>query len=242
MPQQRFLVCVDLDGTVLGDGAGESAFRLWAQARQGRVVLAYNTGRGIDSVRELIAQGRLPEADYAATAVGTEVWDLRDPQNRLGRHYRDLADPAWPAQRLRELGESPETPLQGPEGQGRFKSSFYWNGRDAALDAFCRRLSVHTDWRLVTTAGMYLDVLPRCFGKGQALRFLAAAAGVEMKRVVAAGDMEHDEEMLRAAGHAIVPANALPSLKAALQDSAAFFAEGREGLGLMEGLRRVGLA
>lgn len=237
-----FLLCTDLDGTVLGNEAGESAFRLWAAEARGRVQIAYVTGRSIDSVRELIATGRIPEADYASTAVGTEVWDLRDPQNRLGRHYHGLADPGWPAQRFREWGHSEQTPLQGPEGQGPFKSSFYWNGEAAALAAFRLRIGAHLDHHLMVTAGQFLDVVPHCFSKGQALRFMAAAAGVELKRVVAAGDMEHDEEMLKTAGHAIVPANALDPLKAALKDSAAFFASGREGLGLMEGLKRVGLA
>jgi sucrose-6-phosphatase len=242
MGGNTFLLCTDLDGTVLGDEAGESAFRLWAEGVRGRVRLAYVTGRSIASVRELIASGRLPEADYASTAVGTEVWDLRDPANRLGRHYRELARPDWPAQRYRELGNSSATPLQGPEGQGPYKASFFWDGDPASLDAFYRRLQFMHDHRVHVTAGQFLDVLPHCFSKGQALRFLAAAAGVDLKRVVAAGDMEHDEEMLRVAGHAIVPANALPPLRAALQDSAAFFAQGREALGLLEGLKRVGLA
>jgi hydroxymethylpyrimidine pyrophosphatase-like HAD family hydrolase len=230
-----------LDGTVLGSDAGESAFRLWAEGVRGRVRLAYVTGRSIESVRELIASGRLPEADYASTAVGTEVWDLRDPVNRLGRHYRELADPAWPALQYRERGHSDATPLQGPEGQGPFKASFFWDGHPDSLQAFHGRLQGLQDHRVHVTAGQYLDVLPHCFNKGQALRFLAAAAGVDLKRVVAAGDMEHDEEMLRTAGHAIVPANALPPLRAALQDSAAFFAQGREALGLLEGLMRLGL-
>jgi HAD superfamily hydrolase (TIGR01484 family) len=242
MRANTFLLCTDLDGTVLGNEAGESAFRVWAEGVRDRVRLAYVTGRSIDSVRALIVDGRIPAADYAATAVGTEVWDLRDDANRLGRHYRDLADPAWPAERIRESGASEHTPLQGPEGQGRFKSSFFWNGEATVLADFKARLAWHHDWQVVATAGQYLDVVPRCFSKGQALRFLAAAAGVDPKRVVAAGDMEHDEEMLRAAGHAIVPYNALDNLKAALEDSAAYFADGREALGLLEGLARLGLA
>ncbi len=242
MAGTTFLLCTDLDGTVLGDEAGESAFRLWAAEVRGRVQLAYVTGRSIDSVRQLIASGRIPEADYAATAVGTEVWDLRDPANRLGRHYERLARADWPATRYRELGHSEATPLQGPEGQGPYKASFYWNGDEAALEAFHARIGALYDHHVQVTARQYLDVLPHCFSKGQALRFLAAAAGVELKRTIAAGDMEHDLEMLRAAGHAIVPANALEGLKAALQDSAAFFAQGREALGLLEGLKRVGLA
>jgi sucrose-phosphate synthase len=97
------------------------------------------------------------------------------------------------------------------------------------------------DFRLVVTAGRYIDVLPHCFSKGQALRFLAASAGVDLKRVAAAGDMEHDEDMLRIAGHAIIPHNALPPLRRAMEGSHAYFAEGREALGVMEGLRRIGL-
>jgi HAD superfamily hydrolase (TIGR01484 family) len=242
MGEHHWLLCTDLDGTVLGDAAGEAAFRLWAASVRGRVALAYVTGRSIESVRELMESGRIPPADYASTAVGSEVWDLRDSQNRLGRHYRELADPAWPAQRIRESGHSEATPLQGPEGQGRFKSSFFWNGDAAALEAFKMRLAWHDDWRLEVVAGRYLDVLPRCFGKAQALRFLAAASGVDLKHVVAAGDMEHDLEMLKIAGHAIVPANGLDGLKAALEDSAAFFAENKGAWGLLEGLKRLGLA
>lgn len=237
-----FLLCTDLDGTVLGDEAGESAFRQWAQGVGGRVSLAYVTGRSIDSVRQLIAEGRIPQADYAAVAVGTEVYDLRDPQNRLGRHYRGLADPHWPAQRYRELGHSDATPLQGPEGQGPFKASFFWDGDPVALRDFHRRLDPLYDHHVQVTAGNYLDVLPHCFSKGQALRFLAAAAGLDLRHTIAAGDMEHDLDMLLAAGKAIVPANALDGLKAALQDSAAFFAQGKQALGLLEGLKRVGLA
>lgn len=241
MAEARWLLCTDLDGTVLGSDVGESAFRLWAEGVGERLRLAYVTGRSIDSVRQLISSGRIPAADYAAVAVGTEVWDLRDPQNRLGQHYRSLVDPQWPVARYRELGRSEATPLQGPEGQGPFKASFLWNGEAQALEDFKRRLDPLYDHHIQATAGTYLDVLPHCFSKGQAVRFLAAAAGVDLKRTIAAGDMEHDLDMLKAAGHAIVPVNALDGLKAALADSTAFFASGREALGLLEGLKRLGL-
>lgn len=242
MAEQRWLLCTDLDGTVLGDETGESAFRLWAEGVRDKVALAYVTGRSIESVRELIETGRIPQADYASTAVGTEVWDLRDPQNRLGRHYRELADPRWPAERYRELGHSEATPLQGPSGQGPFKASFFWNGEAPALEDFYRRLDPLHDHHVQVTHSQFLDVLPHCFSKGQALRFLCAASGIDRKHCVAAGDMEHDLDMLLAAGQAILPGNALGNLKAALQDSAAFFADSREALGLLEGLKRLGLA
>lgn len=241
MQANTFLLCTDLDGTVLGDAEGEAAFRAWAERMQGRVTLAYVTGRSIDDVRGLIGQGRLPQAHYAATSVGTEVWDLNDPQNRLGRHYRELANPRWPAERFRQLGHAEDTQLQGPDGQGPFKASFFWDGREESLAGFRARLSVEYDWRLLVTAGQYLDVLPHCFSKGQALRFLAAASGVGLKRSIAAGDMEHDLDMLEAAGHGIVPHNALEAVKQAVAETNVYMAQAREAWGLLEGLKRVGL-
>lgn len=206
-----------------------------------RVALAYITGRSIVEVRSLINEGRIPEADFAGTDVGTAVWDLRDPHNRLGRHYRELADPAWPAQILRNLGQSEETPLQGPQSQGRFKASFYWNGGEDSLQSFKARLSGQRDWRLLVTAGQYLDLLPHCYSKGQALRFLAAASGLGLKRCIASGDMEHDLDMFEAAGAGIVPANALPAVKSALAQGRAYLSDLPEAWGLLDGLRRMGL-
>ena len=237
----RYLLCTDLDGTVLGDPAGEAAFRAWAQRTRGRVTLAYVTGRNIESVRALIAEGRLPEADFASTDVGTNLYDLRDPENRLAKHYVRLADPLWPAQQVRATGEHRDTPLQGPEGQRAFKSSFYWDGQAGSLAAFKQRIAWLLDQRLIVTAGQYLDVLPICYGKGQAVRFLAAAAGAELKRTVVAGDMENDLDMFQIGAQGIVPANALPGLVKALEGSHAYFSPQREAHALLDGLQRLGL-
>jgi hydroxymethylpyrimidine pyrophosphatase-like HAD family hydrolase len=241
MPGAPFLLCSDLDGTILGDPAGEADFRAWAQRVRGRVTLAYVTGRNIHSVRSLIAEGRLPEADYACTDVGTALWDLRDPHNRLARHYLSVVDPQWPAQRIRDTGAHEQTPLQGPEGQGPFKSSFHWDGAPGSLEAFKGRLSWLFDQRLIVTAGQYLDVLPMCYGKGQAVRFLCAAAGVPLKNTIVAGDMENDLDMFKVGAQGIVPANALPGLLASLSEAEAYLARGREARGLLEGLQRMGL-
>jgi hydroxymethylpyrimidine pyrophosphatase-like HAD family hydrolase len=238
----RYLLCTDLDGTVLGDPQSERLFFDWVLRQRDRVQLAYVTGRSLASVKALIAEGRLPPADFASTDVGTAVCDLADPQNRLARHYQRLADPAWPAQRVRDDGHHAHTPLQGPEGQGPFKSSFHWDGRDESLAAFEARLQWLADRRLICTAGQFLDVLPFCYGKGQAVRFLAAAAGVDLKRTIVAGDTENDLDMFKIGAHGIVPSNGLAGLKAALHEGEAFYSGLPQALGLLDGLHRVGLA
>ena len=240
MPE-KFLVCTDLDGTVLGDPEGEAAFRDWFDRVRSRIKLAYITGRTLDSVRALIGQGRLPEADFAATEVGTAVCDLRDKANRLGHHYLKLADPTWPAQRFRDLCHAVDTPLQSPDDQGPYKASFFWDGRVESFALFQSRLAGQENYRVIATADSYLDILPRCYSKGQAVRFLMAACGADLRRTVVAGDMEHDLDMYDVAGHGIVPANARDKVKVALRETDAYFAKGNEGLGLVEGLARLGL-
>jgi sucrose-6-phosphatase len=241
MPSTQFMLCTDLDGTVLGDPEGEARFREWAQRVKGRVTLAYVTGRNIDSVKSMIADGHLPEADFISTDVGTKVWDPRDSQNRLAWHYVNLADAAWPAQRIRDVCQSAATPLQHDQAQGRFKASFHWDGQAESLQAFRSRLSWLLDQRLIITAGQYLDVLPSCYGKGQAVRFLAAAAGVDLKRTIVAGDMENDLDMFSIGAQGIVPSNALPALKQALAGGDAYFSALPAALGLLDGLKRLGL-
>lgn len=242
MPSTQFMLCTDLDGTVLGDPEGEARFRDWAQRIRGRVTLAYVTGRHIDSVRSMVAEGQLPEADFISTDVGTKVWDPRDNQNRLARHYVNLADAGWPAERIRQACQSAATPLQHEPAQGPFKASFHWDGQAESLEAFKQQLQWLPDQRLIVTAGQYLDVLPSCYGKGQAVRFLAAAAGIELKRTVVAGDMENDLDMFSIGAQGIVPHNALPAMKEALAGSDAYFSPLPAALGLLDGLQRLGLA
>lgn len=241
MPSTQFMLCTDLDGTVLGDPEGEALFRAWAAKVRGRVTLAYVTGRNLDDVQAFIAEGRLPLPDLVAIDVGTRIWDPHDPQNRLAQHYQRLADPLWPVERIRETGLHARTPLQHDVAQGPHKASFHWDGHAESLADFKARLGWLRDQRLIATAGQYLDVLPSCYGKGQAVRFLAAAAGVELKRTVVAGDMENDLDMFFIGAQGIVPANALPGLRDGLLGNDAYFSPYAEAHGLLDGLKRLGL-
>ena len=235
MARDLKLLCTDLDGTVLGDPEGEAAFRAWAQARP--MTLAYVTGRNRDNVLGLVAEGRLPRPDFLVCDVGTTLHDLSDPHNRLGAHFLGLAPLGWPAEAIRAAGQHERTPLQGPEGQGPYKCSFYWDGDDDSLVEFMARLAPLHGWRLIPSAGRYLDILPRPFGKDQAVRFLAAALGLSLAQVLVAGDMGNDADMFRIGACGILPSNALDEAVEAASGSLHYHSRLPAGRGLLDGIR-----
>ncbi len=58
-----------------------------------------------------------------------------------------------------------------------------------------------------------LMILPRGVDKASGLRQIAAELGIPGEKMVAVGDAENDQPMLRAAGFAVAVANALPEIK-----------------------------
>jgi sucrose-6-phosphatase len=241
MSSETILLCTDLDGTVLGDAEGEELFRAWVASTRGTVRIAYVTGRNWASVRGLIDERRVPVPDYAICDLGTHLVDLADPENRLGQRYEDLADPAWPADLIRQIGAHEHTWLQGSEGQGRFKSSFFWNGQEQSLVWFRERLGRVQDWRLIVTSGVYLDVVPTCFGKDNSVRFLADTLGIPLSRVLVAGDSENDADMIAIGARAILPSNARAAVLQAAAGCEHFRSELPQGRGLLDGLRHFGV-
>jgi len=241
MASETILLCTDLDGTVLGDTEGEDLFKAWADAARAKMRIAYVTGRNWASVCGLIDERRVPVPDYAVCDLGTHIVDLADPGNQLGRRYESLADPAWPAETIRQAGAHEQTWLQGPEGQGRFKSSFFWNGQERSLNWFRERLSGIPDWRLIVTSGTYLDVVPVCFGKDNSVRFLAESLGLPLSRVVVAGDSENDADMLAVGARAILPSNARPAALEAAAGREYYLSPLPQGRGLVDGLRHFGV-
>ena len=71
------------------------------------------------------------------------------------------------------------------------------------------------DLCVVQTDAFYLEVIPSRVNKGEGLRAICRAAGIEISETLAFGDSENDIPMLRAAGLGIAMANADPSVKSA---------------------------
>lgn len=231
------LLATDLDGTVLGDEAGEAAFRAWAAAHP-ETLLAYATGRELAAVAPLVDSGRLPRPRFVCPSVGSAIFDADDPGNALGRAFAARVGPDWDKAALLAAGRGPGVETQDIAGPGAdFHAAFRWNGDPAALAALRARLAGFGAVRIVASHGAYIDVLPAAVGKGQALRFIAAALGLAPDRVAAAGDSENDIDLCTAGYWAILPANACAELRRACAGLPGHRSALPAGRGLAEGLR-----
>jgi Cof subfamily protein (haloacid dehalogenase superfamily) len=97
-----------------------------------------------------------------------------------------------------------------------------WNGpvdkihiyyRDPAERDRARAAVQDLDAFITTTDVADLELMPRGADKGEGLRLLAEALGVERRDVLAVGDNENDRQMLVWAGKSAVVGNAPPALR-----------------------------
>ncbi len=213
-PRRPFLLAADVDGTLIGDQEGEACLMALRAEHPGSFCLAVITGRDLASVRELIAERRLPAPDYIAGSVGSEILAYDDPGNALGLKYAAQVSGEWDLEAIYALGTGEGVwPQEFPEGRPRFQAGFYWDGRAETLAALGGRLAGVKGIRILPSAGVYVDVLPDRTGKGEAVRFLQRELGVDPDRVVVAGDAGNDREMFQTGYRGIVPANAHDELR-----------------------------
>lgn len=67
---------------------------------------------------------------------------------------------------------------------------------------------------VVQTAAFYLEVIPKRINKGQGIRDICAALGMQPEQVIAFGDAANDIPMLEAAGMGVAMGNASEAVKA----------------------------
>lgn len=222
----RYLLCTDLDRTLLPNGAqpespgSREAFAELAGRRE--ITLAYVTGRHRELVEQAMREFGLPRPDYVIGSVGTEIF------NTSGADW--LPCEKW-AEELRAgagayTAASVDTVMQGIAGlcaqeaakQSRFKRSFYGPVEEASvaelLAAARRRLEqagIHANliWSVdETTATGLLDVLPPVASKLHAIEHLVSHAGFDARFTLFAGDSGNDIEVLCSALNAVLVANA----------------------------------
>ena len=240
--RQRFLLATDIDGTLLGDNAGEEAFRLFVSNYPDSLWFAAMTGRTRRSVEDLVATGRLPQPHYIVGSVGTDLTDCHDPANLMGTRWRERVSPQWDVESIYSIGEGDGVVRQVfSEAQPPFHAAFMWDGRDESLDAFRTRMAAAQECRIIASHRRYIDVLPTGVGKGDAVTFLQSELSVDRDRVVVAGDSGNDCELFEAGFPGVVVANAQEEILACIREPFHY----RSGLpgarGVLDGLEHFGL-
>jgi|GEM_PF-2415553 hydroxymethylpyrimidine pyrophosphatase-like HAD family hydrolase len=245
LQEKEWLICLDIDGTVLsGSPEREARFRAWA-ARRGRgIALAYASGRSIPNIRAEIIRGRLPAADFLAGQLGTviETADGEDPG--LSGALIAGVHPSWSLARAMDAGIGQGMEAQEAEHLNAYKASFYWDGRAQSLRAFEERISgcfPEGSYRIIAVDGMYVDLMPHCLGKAAAAKAIAASLGLGMERILVAGDSENDQDMYMEGGFKkILPANAANLLRRIAPD--AYQSPYPDADGVLDGLGHFGIA
>lgn len=236
-----FLLASDIDGTLLGDETGEAMLHQFNTAQNGQVTLAYITGRYRWSVFELVEQSRLPRPRFICGDVGTEIFDLDDPENHIGQAYVAQVTSGWDLEKIYSLGLGKGIRRQEfEEGQPRFQAGFYWDADPQSLQAFRKRLSGLDQIYIQASYNTYIDVMPLQLGKGNVVRFLQKQLGLLTDQVVVAGDSGNDRQMFETEYKGIVPVNALAELKALANQPWHYHSPFPAARGVLDGLCHFG--
>jgi hydroxymethylpyrimidine pyrophosphatase-like HAD family hydrolase len=236
----HFLLAADIDGTLLGDEAGEALLHQFV-AQEQNFTLAYITGRLRASVLELIEGGSLPRPRFICGEVGTEIFDLDDPDNLIGQGYAAQAAQNWNLDEIYKIGLGEGIrPQQFERGQPRFQAGFHWDASAESLGMFNHRFS-HLDHVYIQESYKeFIDVFPITLGKGNAARFLQKQLGLSPEQVVIAGDSGNDRQMFETEFKGIIPVNSFDELKILARQPWHYHSPYPAARGVFDGLRHFG--
>ncbi|GAB4265917.1 MAG: hypothetical protein Kow0065_16710 [Methylomicrobium sp.] len=227
----RFLLCTDLDRTLLPNGAAPEspqARRLFSSlTERPDCTLAYVTGRHKVLVQEAIAEFDIPVPDYLIGDVGTTIYRIDAGGWHEWPQWAAEIGPDWAgcehADLYRLFVDLSELTLQESTKQNRFKLSYYLPlavDLEALLAEMRKRLAHHSiDAALVYSVDEaahvgLLDVLPACATKYHAVEFLMRQLGFDSTCTVFAGDSGNDLPVLTSSIPSVLVANADESVRA----------------------------
>jgi hydroxymethylpyrimidine pyrophosphatase-like HAD family hydrolase len=232
-----WVLATDLDGTFLAGSPAARALLAEVLARRD-ALLIFVTGRGLESVRPLLADPSVPRPRYVIADVGATVWDV-DAQRPVQPLQAQLEAP-WPGDQAVVEALAPFGGLRRQEVPQEHRCSFLADVRQVSPEL--RDVVEALGCELLFSAGRYLDVLPAGVSKGRSLQALLRHLGVAEERVMVAGDTLNDLSLFRTGLKGVVVGAAEPALvEAARGLERTLVAEAPGAEGIVQGLLHHGL-
>ena len=222
---KRFLLCTDLDRTLIPNGAqpeSPSAMQRFSRlANREEITLAYVSGRHRALIEQAIAKYDLPQPDFAIADVGSTIYRIDASGWRQGDEWDAQIAPDWRGlahgELCRLLSVFPTLRLQEPEKQNLHKLSFYAPLETdvpeltGEMEARLKQagISANLIWSIDEAAAVgLLDILPASANKLHAITFLMRQQGFSRENTVFAGDSGNDLDVLNSGIQSVLVANA----------------------------------
>ncbi len=233
---ERLLIC-DIDNTLLGNREGLDRLLEAITGAGDRLAFGIATGRRLDSAVRVLKEWGVPTPDLLITAVGSEVhYGSGQLEDRDWLRHLDFR---WNRDAVLEtLSGAQGLRLQPGSEQRAHKISYFADPERmpdlGEIRQLLREHGVHVN--VIFSHDAYLDILPVRASKGLAVRFVADRWGIEMDRVLVAGDSGNDEEMLSGQSLGVVVGNYSHELDHLKHRKRVYFADGECADGVLEGI------
>lgn len=193
---KSFLFVTDLDNTLVGDdrALAELNDKLVQHRQERGTKIVYATGRSPALFAELCSERELLEPDALIASVGTEMY--LNGSDTPDRGWWDKLTPGWNRDAiLATTAHFADLVMQPDSEQRPYKVSFLLT-EDSAQEVLPQLKSSlqqqGLDTKLIYSAGIDLDILPRHGDKGLAVQYLRGEWGIDAMQTVVCGDSGND--------------------------------------------------
>ncbi len=227
---KRFLLCTDLDRTLIPNGvppespAARERFKRLVSREE--IMLVYASGRHLSLIKQAIAEFDLPQPDFAIADVGATIYRADSSGWQQCDEWDAQIAPDWKGLTYGGicclLGGFPTLCLQEKEKQNRYKLSFYAPMEPNPQELLGKigellkqnKINANLIWSIDEKTGRgLLDILPASAGKLHAIRFLMQLEGFSRESTIFAGDSGNDLDVLISDIPAILVANAAAEVR-----------------------------
>jgi HAD superfamily hydrolase (TIGR01484 family) len=185
------ILATDLDGTFLG-GTPQQQEQLYKLLHNNQhISLIFVTGRGLESVKQLLQDPKIPKPAYIICDVGATIVEAHNLQPV--QPIQAAIESKWPGA---DAIVSSFKNIEGMRLQDvphERRCAFVYDHPEALeqMEAIMLPPSVHK----IVSHGCYIDVLPADVSKGSTLAALCALKNLEEERILVAGDTLNDLSM-----------------------------------------------